>query len=41
VRSELTYQLVALDKEYSAINPPPAQPWEHFYAERLIEAFAA
>ena len=41
VRSELTYQLVALDKEYSAINPPPAQAWEHFYAERLIEVFAA
>lgn len=40
VRSELTYQLVALDKEYSAINPPPAQPWEQFYAERLNQVFS-
>lgn len=38
VRSELTYQLVALDKEYTANNPD--QPWEAFYAERLIEVFA-
>jgi len=40
VRSELTYQLVALDKEYSAIDPPPGRPWEQFYAERLVQAFS-
>jgi hypothetical protein len=39
VRSELTYHLVALDKEYSAIDPPPEQ-WEQLYADRLIRAFA-
>jgi hypothetical protein len=38
VRSELTFQLVALDKDYAAAAP--AQPWEEFYAERLIQAFA-
>ncbi len=40
VRSELTYQLVALEREYSAIDPPPAEPWEQFYAERLIQVFS-
>ncbi len=40
VRSELIYQLVALDREYSAINPPPTKPWEQFYAERLIQVFS-
>ncbi len=40
VRSELTYQLVALEGEYSAIDPPPAEPWEQFYAERLIQVFS-
>jgi hypothetical protein len=39
VRSELTYQLVALERAYSAIDPPPAEPWEQFYAERLIQVF--
>jgi hypothetical protein len=38
VRSELTHHLVALDKEYTATGS--AQPWEQFYAERLVEAFA-
>jgi hypothetical protein len=40
VRSELTYQLVALEREYSAIDPPLAEPWEQFYAERLIQVFS-
>lgn len=39
VRSELTYQLVALDREYSGLNPPPKEPWEQFYAERLVKVF--
>ena len=37
VRSELTYHLVALDKEYTAAAP--AAPWEQFYAERLLQLF--
>ena len=40
VRSELTYQLVALEREYSVIDPPPTQPWEQFYAERLVQVFS-
>jgi len=40
VRSELTYHLVALDREYSSISPPPDLAWEHFYAQQLTEAFA-
>jgi hypothetical protein len=40
VRSELTYHLVALDQEYSAVTPPPEQPWEQFYAERLTRSFS-
>jgi hypothetical protein len=39
VRSELTYQLVALDKEYTT-SGDPNQPWEQFYAERLVRAFS-
>jgi hypothetical protein len=38
VRSALTYHLVALDREYTAASPD--QPWEEFYAERLIHAFS-
>ena len=38
VRSELTHHLVALDQEYAAAQP--AQPWEEFYAQRLIQLFA-
>jgi hypothetical protein len=34
-RSELTYQLVSLDKEYA--TEKPAVPWEDYYAERLVE----
>jgi len=37
VRSELTYQLVALDREYTANEP--TEPWERFYARRLVETF--
>jgi hypothetical protein len=39
VRSELTYHLVALDREYSAQTPPPDESWELFYAQRLVGAF--
>lgn len=38
VRSELTHHLVALDKEYAGARP--GQPWEEFYAQRLIQLFA-
>jgi hypothetical protein len=37
VRSELTYRLVGLDKEYTATAPSEA--WEDFYASRLLEHF--
>ena len=40
VRSELVYHLVDLDREYSAADPAPAQPWEEYYAERLLKVFA-
>ena len=33
-RSELTHLLVALDRDYTAASPE--QPWEQFYAERLV-----
>jgi hypothetical protein len=36
VRSELTYMLVKLDKDYT--NEKPTEPWERWYASRLIEA---
>jgi hypothetical protein len=38
VRSELTHHLVALDREY--VSTGPAQPWEEFYAERLMQVFS-
>jgi hypothetical protein len=38
VRSELVFLLVLLDKEFT--GQPPAEPWEQFYARRLIEHFA-
>lgn len=38
VRSELTYYLVTLDRDYT--DAKPDQPWEQFYAERLVEIFA-
>ena len=37
VRSELIYLLVSLDKEYTAQSP--GEPWESYYARRLIEHF--
>ena len=40
VRSELTLQLVTLDREYTSMRPSPEQPWEAFYAERLDQAFS-
>ena len=38
VRSELTYMLVKLDKDYATESP--AEPWPEWYAARLIERFA-
>jgi hypothetical protein len=38
VRSELTYVLVGLDKEYTLQKP--AKKWEDFYAARLAKHFA-
>jgi hypothetical protein len=37
-RSELTYQLVSLEREYTAAAADG--PWEEFYAERLVREFA-
>jgi hypothetical protein len=37
VRSELTWLLVELDREFTRAKP--AQPWEAFYAERLVQHF--
>jgi hypothetical protein len=38
VRSELTWLLVELDREYS--RDKPSAGWEDFYAERLVQHFA-
>ena len=38
VRSELTYMLVSLDKEFTRATP--AQAWEDFYAEKLVTHFS-
>ena len=38
VRSELTYLLVALDKDYT--RGKPEKRWEDFYAARLLQHFA-
>jgi hypothetical protein len=38
VRSELVWHLVGLSKEYAAANPP--DPWQQWYAERIVEQFA-
>lgn len=35
VRSELTYLLVSLDKDYTASKP--GEPWETFYARRIFD----
>ena len=37
VRSELTYLLVSLDKEYTAGHP--GQPWEAYDAQRIVGHF--
>jgi hypothetical protein len=39
VRSELVYLLVGLDKDYTAQSP--GEPWETYYARRVIEHFTA
>ena len=39
VRSELVYLLVTLDKQYTAERP--AEPWESYYAQRLLGHFSA
>ena len=39
VRSELTYMLVKLDRDYAAEGPD--EPWEGYYARALVEHFAA
>jgi hypothetical protein len=38
VRSELTYLLVSLDKDYTERSPD--EPWERYYAQRLADHFA-
>jgi hypothetical protein len=38
VRSELVYVLVGLDKQYTADKP--GEPWEEYYAERILRHFA-
>lgn len=38
VRSELTYLLVKLDKDYT--SEKPQQKWEDYYAKRLLEHFS-
>jgi hypothetical protein len=35
VRSQLTYLLVRLDKEYAERSP--AEPWEDYYAPAVVE----
>jgi hypothetical protein len=35
--SQLTYELVRLDREYTEFDRE--EPWEMFYAERLLEVF--
>ena len=37
VRSALVYELVGLDREYTETKPP--EPWEIFYARRLLQRF--
>jgi hypothetical protein len=37
IRSELTYLLVSLDKHYTAEHP--AEPWEDYYAQRIVDHF--
>jgi len=37
VRSELTFLLVSLDKQYTAEQP--AEPWESYYARQILRHF--
>jgi hypothetical protein len=39
VRSELTWLLVGLDREFT--RDKPGEPWETFYAHRVIQHFAS
>jgi hypothetical protein len=39
VRSELTYLLVGLDKDYNASHP--GEPWEDYYAQRIVDHFGS
>jgi hypothetical protein len=39
VRSELVFLLVALDKAY--VEERPNEPWEKYYAIRLVDHFGA
>jgi len=39
VRSELTYLLVSLDKDYT--TDPPGEPWEAYYAQRIVDHFSS
>ena len=39
VRSELIFMLVRLDREFN--DRKVAEPWERFYAGRLLETFGA
>jgi hypothetical protein len=39
VRSELTYLLVSLDKDYTASQP--GEPWETYYAQRILDHFSS
>jgi hypothetical protein len=39
VRSELTYLLVRLDKEFAERSPD--EPWEDYYASTLVDHFRA
>ena len=39
VRSELTWMLVQLDKDYTAKNPK--EKWEDWYAERVVAHFGS
>jgi hypothetical protein len=40
IRSELTYMLVKLDKDFAS-GAEPGEPWESFYARQLIDHFGS
>ena len=39
VRSELTWMLMQLDKDYTAQSPD--DPWEDWYSERVVQHFGS